>query len=491
MSISKSQYLKGIQCHKALWLLKNKPELRSEFSEATRAIFSQGRELGELAQELFPNGIEIKFKPKDFKGMISKTKECLDANQSVAIYEATFDYAGCFAMVDILVQTPEGLEIYEVKSSTGAKDVYLEDISFQVYILQALGYKIKKACLVNINNEYIYDGVEHKLEELFKIEDFTQEMLIKAKHVPNLVKQMQVALEGDEPDIGIGPHCKKPYDCDFKAHCWSHIPEVSVFSLSNARGKDWDLYHQGYIKLEEVPLNKSTLSQLSNKHIQQIESFVTGKVDINREVILNSISELEFPLSFLDFETYQDAIPQHAGARSFEQTPFQYSLHILEGPDAQLEHREFLADPNQDPRRCFVDSLLSDLPNSGSIVVYNQSFEAGILRKLAGVFVDIDDQVNDIVERFFDLMKPFQRRDYYHPDMQGSFSIKKVLPALVPQLKYSDLDISEGASASRAFVRLRSITDTTEIQTIKQGLLEYCKLDTLAMVEIWRVLKEI
>ncbi len=491
MPLSKSQYLKGLQCHKALWLLKNKPELKSKVTEAKQAIFDRGTEVGKLAQKLFPGGVEIEFDPKNFTGMIARTKELLDTNPAITIYEATFDYDGCFAMLDILVKTPEGLEIYEVKSSTGAKDIYLEDLSFQVYILQSLGYKITKASLININNEYTYDGVELKLEELFKIEDFTQELFTKAKHVPNVVTKMQQALAGNEPEIKIGAHCDKPYECDFKSYCWSHVPEISVFSLSNARGKDWELYNQGYIKLEDIPLTKSVLSQLSNKHIQQIESYIQNKIHINREAIKQEISKLKFPLAFLDFETYQDAIPQHAGTRPFEQIPFQYSLHILETPEAELQHKEFLADPKQDPRKDFITTLLSDLPATGSIVVYNRSFEAGILKKLGEYFPDLKHNIEAVVERFFDLMIPFQKRDYYHPDMQGSFSIKKVLPALVPELKYSDLEISEGASASRAFVQLREISDEVQIRTVRSNLLNYCRLDTLAMVEIWKILAKL
>lgn len=491
MPISKSQYLKGLQCHKALWLLKNKPELKSEVTESKQAIFDQGTEVGKLAQKLFPNGIEIKFNPKNFAAMIAQTKKLLDTNFAITIYEATFDYDGCFAMLDILVKTPEGLEIYEVKSSTGAKDVYLDDLSFQVYILQSLGYKVSKACLININNEYVYDGTELNLEELFKVEDFTEELLIKAKHVPNLVSKMQIALaDSSEPNIEIGPHCDKPYECDFKNYCWSHIPEVSVFSLSNARGKDWDLYNQGYIKLEEIPLTKSVLSQISNKHIQQIESYVQNKVHINQGAIAKELAKLKFPIAFLDFETYQDAIPQHAGTRPFEQIPFQYSLHILKSADAKLKHKEFLANPKQDPRRDFITTLLSDLPASGSVMVYNRSFEAGILEKLADYFTELKPNLEKVLERMFDLMLPFKRRDYYHPDMHGSYSIKKVLPALVPELRYSDLAISDGASASRAFVNLRNIEDTNEVEKIRADLLAYCKLDTLAMVEIWKVLKE-
>ncbi len=491
MSLSKSQYLKGLQCHKALWLVKNKPELASKATAARQAIFAQGIEVGKLAQELFPNGTEIPFNLEDFTGMIRATKTLLAENSSITIYEATFDYNGNLAVIDILIQSPDGLEIYEVKSSTGTKEIYLDDLAFQTYILQGLGYKVTKACIVHINNEYIYDGVKLNLSKLFTIEDLTSLMHTKAKHIPHLIKEMNQALDDDEPQIDIGPHCSKPYECDFKDYCWAHIPEVSVFNLSHARGKDWSLYKQGYIRLEDIPLTKSSRAQISATHLQQIESYVQNQTSINKEAINKELSKLKFPLAFLDFETYQDAIPQYAGARPYEQTPFQYSLHILVTPDAKLEHKEFLAEANQDPRKAFITQLLIDLPKSGSIVVYNRSFEAGILQKLAEYFPELKSTIEELCQRLFDLMLIFQRRDYYHPEMHGSYSIKKVLPALVPELKHSDLAISDGAFASRAFVGLRDIEDLEEIKTIKNNLLEYCKLDTFAMVEIWKHLAKI
>ncbi|MCE2928656.1 MAG: DUF2779 domain-containing protein [Candidatus Caenarcaniphilales bacterium] len=486
MPLSKSQYLKALQCHKRLWLAKFRPELAEPVSEAQQAIFDQGTLVGKVAQGLFANGIEIAFTPDNFAGMINETQALLEQHPNITIYEATFKFQDCFAMLDILVKTPAGLEIYEVKSSTGAKDVYLEDLSFQVYILQSLGYPISKACLININNDYIFDGLELNLEELFKIEDFTQELFIKAKHVPHLVSQMQNTLSSDEPHIDIGVHCSKPYKCEFTNYCWSHIPDVSVFSLSDARGKDWELYKQGYIKLEDIPLNKSTRSQISSKHIQQIECYLENKTHINQNAIDNQLSQIQFPIAFLDFESFQDAIPRLRASKPFEQIPFQYSLHILESPDGELMHYEFLAKADQDPRYDFISSLMRDLPKSGSIVVYNRSFEAGVLKKLACEVPEFEPEINQALERFFDLMLIFQRRDYYHPDMQGRYSIKNVLPALIPQLSYKDLAIGEGKAASRAFVKLRDQQDLSE--KIRADLLAYCKLDTLAMVEIWKQL---
>lgn len=198
------------------------------------------------------------------------------------------------------------------------------------------------------------------------------------------------------------------------------------------RGKDWEFYSQGYIKIEDIPLDKSTLSQLSSNHLQQIESYLKNQTHINKTAIAKELDKLKFPLAFLDFETLQDAVPLYTGTKPFEQIPFQYSLHVLEAPDSELIHKEFLANPNNDPREPFIQNLLDDLPKNGTVLVYNQSFEAGILKKFPPLFPEIKSTIQNILDRFYDLMIPFKRRGYYHPNMQGSYSIKKVLPALVP-----------------------------------------------------------
>ena len=483
MSISKSQYLKGLQCHKRLWLSKHKPELAKLVSEGQQFIFDQGIEVGKLAQDLFPGGIEIKFNSDDFAGMIAQTKEILDSSHMVSMYEATFNYQGSFAMVDILAQTPAGLEVYEVKSGTKAKEVNISDLAFQVYILKGLGYKISKAALVYINNQYVR-GPMLDINELFKIEDLTEDMTQLIKPIESQIEEMSNVSQGKEPDIDIGPYCKKPYKCEFKEYCWSHVPEVSVFNLANARGKDWELYYDGVIKLEDVPLSP----QISSKHQEQIQTYLSKEINNNKKSINKFLDTIEYPISFLDFETYQDAIPSHPGIRSYEQIPFQFSLHILESENAELNHVEFLAEPGLDPRESFTKKLIQTLPNKGSIIVYNQSFEAGILRKMAQLYLSHEMQIESAIHRFIDLMKVFKARWYYHWQFQGSYSIKKVLPALALDLSYKDLDIGEGASAARAYIQLKTLTEK-EATKVKKDLLEYCRLDTFAMVKILKELK--
>jgi CRISPR/Cas system-associated exonuclease Cas4 (RecB family) len=485
VNISKSQYLKGLQCHKRLWLSKHKPELAKPVSDSQQFIFDQGTEVGKLAQNLFPDGIEIKFDRGDFASMISRTKELLENHNEITIYEASFNYSGSFAMVDILVKTTDGLEVYEVKSGTKAKDVNIDDLAFQVFILKGLGYKVTKAALVYVNNQYVR-GAELDLNELLTIEDLTGEMTQLIEPIESQVIDMSAILQGEEPGIDIGPYCKKPYECEFRDYCWAHVPEVSVFNLANARGKDWELYYSGVTKLENVPLNP----QLSSKHQEQIQAYLNKEVHVDKKAINDFLSSVEYPISFLDFETYQEAIPSHPGIRSYEQIPFQFSLHILDTDDAELKHKEFLADPAKDPKLDFITTLLKVLPGEGSIIVYNQSFEAGVLRKLAKLFPEFEDRVSEAINRFVDIMQPFKARWYYHWKFQGSYSIKKVLPALVPEMSYEDLDIGEGASASRAYIQLSSMPKDEALK-IKKDLLKYCNLDTLAMVEILKKLKSL
>lgn len=482
MSLSKSQYLKGLQCHKSLWLTKHKPKLATPISEATQFLFDQGATVGKAAQALFPNGTTIEFNSDDFAGMIIRTAELLSQNKNQIIYEATFKHEALFTMVDILVQANDSLEIYEVKSGTGVEEVHLNDLAFQVYILRSLGYKVSKASLIHINNKYVRAS-ELDVQGLFTIEDFTLQINKRILDVPNQISEMNIMLSGAEPNIDIGPYCKKPYECDFKQHCWAHIPEISVFSLSNARGKDWELYEQGVVEYQDVPIN----SKLNPKHTQQIQAYLNNEESIDKPAISKFLESFELPISFLDFETFHEAIPSYQGTNPYEQIPFQYSLHVLRSADDEPEHYEFLADAGIDPRQAFIESLLSNLPKTGSVVVYNQSFETKVLEKLAIAFPHYQESTNNIISRFVDPMVIFRSRWYYHGDFHGSYSIKKVLPVLVPELSYEALEIAEGTSAARSY-HLIAKASADDVLRLKAGLLEYCKLDTLAMVEIYKAL---
>ena len=488
MTLSKSQYIRGLQCHKSLWLYNNKPELRDTPDNQTESSFNTGYDVGELAKELFPNGVEIEFDSKNFNGMIKKTKELI-SNGTEVIYEASFSEASIFAMADILVKNGNAWDIYEVKASTHTKEYHRNDTAIQWYAL-AKAINLNRAYVVHINNQYIRNG-ELNIKELFTIDDITDVVLEKQDEIPLQLEEMQEMLKGEMPDIDIGKHCSDPHGCDFSSHCWQHIPKKnSVFDISYAMGKQWKLYYQGILAMDEVPddfhLGKNATLQIQHHRSQEIK--------IEKPKIKEFLDTIEYPINFFDFETFQNAIPRFNNQRPYAQMPFQYSLHILH-EDGTLEHKEFLGDENSDPRRPLSEQMLKDMTPTGSIIAFNQSFEITQIKNLALVCQDISDELLALNERFVDLAHPFQYKYYYHPKFNGKYSIKVVLPTLFPdddELDYKKLgSIQNGGDAMDTFANLHLLKDKNKLDEIKKDLLAYCRLDTLAMVRIWEELHKL
>ncbi len=486
MTLSKSQYIRGLQCHKSLWLYKNKPELRDALDHAQESLFNIGHNVGELAKKLFPNGTEVEFDASSFKGMISKTKELIAVDTEV-IYEATFSENGIFAMADILVKNGDGWDIYEVKASIQVKDVHINDTAIQWYALSKV-LNLKHAYVMHINNQYVREG-ELNIEELFTIEDVTDIVLEKQDEIEPQLLEMKDMLKEGVPDIDIGVHCSNPYGCDFHGYCWGHIPSNnSVFDISYAMGKQWKLYYQGILSIDDVPDD----FHFGSNAALQIEHHKSQEIKIDKAKIKEFLDTIEYPINFFDFETFQNAIPRFDNQRPYAQMPFQYSLHILH-EDGTLEHKEFLGDENSDPRLPLAKQMLHDITPTGSIVAYSQGFEKGKIRNLAELFEDLQEDLLALNERFVDIAHPFQYKHYYHPKFNGRYSIKIVLPTLFPnddELDYKKLgSIQNGGDAMDTFANLHLLKDKSKIDEIKKDLLDYCHLDTLAMVRIWEKLE--
>jgi len=491
MTLSKSLYTKGIQCPKALWLKKYKSSVLTPPDDDALAIFETGNIVGDLACQLFPDGIEVPY-TTNYDEMISTTKEWMQ--EAVPnIYEATFNYEGILIMVDILKVDSDGVSIYEVKSSTEVKDIYLHDVSIQYYVLQNLGYKIKSASVVHINNEYVR-GEFLELDKLFKIVYVTSEVQSLQSNIPSILKEFESYLEDkvNEPDIDIGKHCNKPYECDAKNYCWKvqrEIPEYSIFNIFNLGSKKQvELYNQGIIDIEDIPAD----FDMTANQAQAVENYKSKVSYIDKENIKAFLENLTYPIYHLDFETYQQAIPQYKGIKPFEQIPFQYSLHI-EYEDGTLEHKEYLSEDSVDSRYELGLKLCEDIPSDVTILAYNMSFEKGVIKRLANLFPNLSTHLLAINENMQDLMVPFQKKWYVTPSMQGSYSIKYVLPALVPEFEkaYKELDgVQNGSQAMNAFANLSKLDEVSK-EKMRTSLLEYCKLDTLAMVKILEKLKGI
>ncbi|MCV3442492.1 DUF2779 domain-containing protein [Campylobacter sp. IFREMER_LSEM_CL1097] len=491
MFFSKSRYTRGTQCAKSLWLKTYKNEVLSVPDENALAKFSTGNKVGDLACELFPNGVKIEFEGSSFDEKYEQTKKLLENNQEV-IYEATFCYDGILIMIDILQNTKDGMIINEVKSSTSLKDVYIDDCALQYYVLSNLNYKIKQVNLIHLNNEY-YRGDFLDINQLFKFNDITDKVIQNQEEVRKNLKYFEEILsKNEEPNIDIGTHCFDPYECDGYEYCWvkqrNLCENENVFNISRLNAnKKFELYQKNIINFKDIK-DPSIFNE--NQQIQ-IKASLNKEIYINKENIKKFLDTLTYPIYHLDFETFMQAVPEFKGIKPYMQIPFQYSLHI--DYKDKLEHKEFLSECGIDPRYELVKNLINDIPKDVCVLAYNASFEKGVIRNLALAFPEFSEHLLNIEKNIKDLMIPFQNKDYYHYKMQGSYSIKKVLPALIPDMEqaYKNLNlIHNGSEAMQSFEAMQSMNEN-ERKSYCQALLKYCKLDTLAMVKILKHLEEL
>jgi len=487
MKLSKSKYCNGIQCNKMLWLDKHKHEEKSEIKN--QSILENGKEVGIVAKDLFGPHIDIEYN-ENLNIMLEETKKHL-TKENVIITEASFVYENNFCSIDILKKIGNKYEIYEVKSSTDAKDIYFDDISYQAYVLTKLGYNITKASLVYINSNYERNG-ELDLKQLFIIEDVTDIAYDKLKEVENKIKEINEYMEQvEEPKDDIGCHCMHPYECLFFKYCTKKLPEKNVFNIKRMQTKTkFNLYHNGIISYPDL-----LKENIDWKFKQQIEFDLYDRLpSINKEQINAFLKNLSYPLYFLDFETFQQAIPKYDGIKPYMQIPFQYSIHYLNSETSTLEHKEYLAPSGTDPRRELAENLVKDIPKNTCTIAYNMMFEKMVIKNLANSYPDLKGHLMNIHDNIKDLMIPFKDRDYYTKEMEGSYSIKYVLPALFPNddsLNYHNLElIHNGSEAMSMYANLDNMSKE-EQEKVRKSLLKYCELDTYAMVKIWEKLKNI
>ena len=479
--LSKSLYIKGCQCPKALWLKKYRPELADEISAEQQALFDAGTNVGVLAQQLFPGGVLVPYDGLSLTEQLTMTAKAI-ADGAQTLYEASFSFDEIFFKADIMRCTPAGWDLYEVKAATDVKDVYLDDVSLQRYVLSHSGLRLNRAHVVHINNQYVRKG-DIDVNQLFSIIDITAETEELLPAVPARITELRQMLQAEMPSTDIGPHCSDPYSCEFSGHCWQHLPSPSVFDFARIGKKAFDLYYKGIHRLEDVPAEHLNAKQRLQQAVwtEKKEHAVLRKLNA-------FVDSLHYPLCYMDFETFAAPVPLYDDTRPYCQVPFQYSLHIQDAPDAALLQKEFLADGKTSPQQEFTESLLADVPPTGSVIVWNQAFEIGRLKEMQQLFSARRQALQDLIDRVVDLMVPFRNHDYYHWQFQGSYSIKKVLPVLAPELSYDSLVIQNGSMAPAEWLRMTQLDDPAERQVIRDQLLEYCGLDTYAMV---RILEEV
>ena len=481
--LSKTKYLNGRQCLRYLWVLSNDSDRISSPDANTQYIFDQGHVVGELARQLFPNGIDI---PQDsFRSNINQTIRLMEERKP--LFEAGILTDNLYSRVDILLPAnEEEWDIVEVKSSTNVKDVHIQDAAYQRYCCTELGLNIRKCYAAIINNQYVKEG-EIDPECLFNIHDLTEDVLAIRDYIPNRIEEMFETINKEIcPEMIIGPHCRDPYECPLK-ECWEHLPEGNVFTLYYSGKKSFNLYDSGIVSIKDIPSSY----KLSGKQTIQKEALVTGETHLDREAIQAFLISLEYPLYYMDFETINPAIPLFDGIRPYQHVPFQFSVHVVRDAHSSPEHYSFLAEGTQDPRLNLLKELQKVLGGSGSIITYNKGFEEGILKDLGNAFPECEVWVKQVLSRIVDLLIPFRNFDYYHPNQKGSASLKAVLPAVTGR-GYEELDIADGKLASIQFEKITySEVSDEERNKVRSDLEKYCSLDTEGMIWIVEKLKEL
>jgi len=486
--ISKSQYLKGRQCPKALWYYRHRRDLYPEIPESKQRLFDSGHEVGQLAQTYFENGIEITEKYYQIDKAIASTMRAVNHGYA-AVFEATAcSRDGAYSRIDILnkVAGSEEWDLVEVKQSTGIKDYHLDDMALQRYAFQGAGYQIRSSILMHVNNQYVRRG-QLDPRGLFTLQDCTQWVENRLAHIPGTVTDLLDILNtAVEPDIEIGEHCKDPFECDYTHHCWKHVPDYSVYNIFKGSQLQ-EMLARGILDVADIPAGVD----IPGRKKIDVDACRRQAVYADQASINDFLNALTYPVYYLDYETIFPAIPIYDNSSPYQQIPFQFSLHIQESKGADLKHIAFLHTQPGDPRPDFINALIEGCGRKGTVLVYNIGFESRINRELGQAFPRYQLELENINARMIDLLVPFRSRHLYHPDMMGSASLKSVLPAFVPDLNYDDLTIADGETASAMYLNcLRDSVPDSEKAVIYKNLRKYCALDTLAEVRLLDVLYE-
>jgi len=476
--LSKSRVMAGWQCHRRLWLEVNRPDLRRYDSQTLRRL-AQGRQLDALVRRMRPDGILIDGQLPTADAL-QRTAIRLADTTTEPLFEAAFSSYQVLVRADIFAKVGAGFHLTEVKSSTRVKPGHLIDCAIQAWVIGAAGYPVDKTFLAHVDTRFVYPG-DGDYSGLLRHVDVGERIADLLPQVAGWIDAGRATLALDEePQIAVGPHCNAPYRCPFTDHCRPPAAEYPVGLLPGGGRIVDELQAEGIEDVRDIPPGR--LHKPLHRRIYQATlsdaPFVAAEFG-------ESLRALPYPRHYLDFESIQFAIPRWPGTRPYEQLPFQWSCHI-EPRDGRLRHHEFLDTSGQAPLRRCAETLLEALGSDGPILSYSR-FERDVINRLAARFPDLTTALHALIERLVDLL-PMVRAYYYHPAMKGSFSIKAVLPTVAPQLGYHVLgEVRDGIAAQIAYETIIDPqTPLARREALSGELRDYCRLDTLAMVELVR-----
>lgn len=489
-TLSKSKLLSFRQCGKRLWLELHRPDLRQD-SSATQAGFDRGHQVGDIARRLYdPAGKGVLLDPYAVGFDVAlKTTTTLLATAK-PIFEAGFSAAGALSMADVLLPVGRGAKrswrMVEVKSSTSVKDYHRDDVAIQAYVARGAGVPLSAIALAYVDSTWTY-ATAGDYTGLLVEQDMTADAFSRSAEVRDWVAGAQAtARKKLEPRVSVGGHCDTPYPCGFIDYCQGQeqqaefpvqwLPRVQTKALKT-------LLAQGDVRdLRDVP------DELLNQRQLRVKTHsLSRRVYFDAQGAAAALRHCKLPAYFLDFETIQFAVPIWTGTRPYEQLPFQFSVHHM-ARNGKLRHQAFLDVSGSSPLKAFAETLIAACGEQGPVFVYNAGFETGRIKELAARFPRLRAVLLALNARVVDLM-PIAQDYYYHPGQRGSWSIKQVLPAIAPNLRYDALDgVQDGGMAMSGY--LEAIAPETTLARkyeIEQQLLAYCALDTMAMVRLWQV----
>lgn len=456
------------------------PQLATGIDERRQIMLDMGKEIGEIARRYFAGGVLVAENHRHATAALEKTAVLMSDPSVSVIFEGASQFDGTLIRVDVLERVDCAWRLIEVKAASRVKAVHLDDLAVQTHVLQGNGLELTGIFLMHVNRRYSYPGGEVDPRQLFELEDFTEVIRERLPDIPARLEQMRSMLgESQAPDIEPDSHCHSPYECPFWTHCTASKPARWLYHLPGDREVARRLNQQGIETIDEIP-PQVPLTHLQRRTRENVE-WISPK-------LAEVLESVRYPVHHLDFETMMAAVPLYAGTHPYQPIPTQWSNHT-ETKDGSLQHSAYLCTEQKDPREEVAMSMLASVGEEGSICVYSE-YEHYIVKSLAEAVPHLRKDLLRVGERLWDLLLVLQTH-YYHPNFQGSFSIKSVLPALVPSLDYGNLEIRDGATASAMYYRMVFVvTDWIERQRLASALHSYCARDTLAMVELRRVLSQ-
>jgi hypothetical protein len=466
--LSKTDFLLFLDAPMHLWAKSHDALEETSHTVYEQHLLQQGQQVEALAREFLER-------------YISQTTP-----QGQLFWQPAFDDGQFEIRADALVYDAEAevYDLYEIKSSTSVKTKHQYDLTFQVLLLEE-SLSIRRAFIVHINREYTLDN-ELDLKALFTVEDVSDNVDKRREDVRQWREDAWLVTQMDSPLPSFA--CTKPDTCPCPSLCHPRLPEHPIYDLPRIGKKALQLREQGITAIEDIPADFA----LNPKQARHAQAVRTHQPLVDLPAIQAALAALEYPLTFLDYETFGPAIPLFPGYRPYEQVVFQYSLYVVHSPSGEPRHEACLITEQTDPEPQLVEHLLQHLSPQGSVVVWNQRFERRCNENLARHCPNQAEALLGINDRLFDLMRPFSDGAYVEAGFRGSASLKAVLPVLYPQLDYGDLQIKDGQEAMLTWYWLQQGKVSEEDHdSFRSAMLDYCQRDTYGMVAIWAFLSHL